>query len=148
MFSFGHCPNKGGGGPCPNQKILYIYLFLTAKKDVQVARKRGRGGGEEIRAMPERKHYFFGRCSLIGNDHQLAWILVPRWSNGKNANVTARGNFVWGCHRPWVCPAPCVWQQDEGGRGGLWGPRNFLLANPCWFPRVHIHFFYFYTITE
>ena len=75
-----------------------------------------------------------GRFLLIGNDHRLAWILVPHWSNGKDANVTARGKFVRGCHHPWVCPAPCVWQQDEGGRGGLWGPRNFLLANPFWFP--------------
>ena len=32
---------------------------MTAEKDVQVARKRGRGeGGEVIRAMPERKHSF------------------------------------------------------------------------------------------
>ena len=33
---------------------------MTAEKDVQVARKKGRGeGGEVIRAMPERKHSFF-----------------------------------------------------------------------------------------
>ena len=32
---------------------------MTAEKDVQVARKKGRGeGGEVIWAMPERKHYF------------------------------------------------------------------------------------------
>jgi len=31
---------------------------MTAKKDVQVARKKGRGGGEVIWAMPERKHSF------------------------------------------------------------------------------------------
>ena len=32
---------------------------MTAEKDVQVARKKGRGeGGEVIRAMPERKHSF------------------------------------------------------------------------------------------
>ena len=32
---------------------------MTAEKDVQVARKRGRGeGGEVIWAMPERKHSF------------------------------------------------------------------------------------------
>ena len=30
---------------------------MTVKKDVQVARKRGREG-EVIRAMPERKHFF------------------------------------------------------------------------------------------
>ena len=59
MFSFGHCPNEGGGGPCPNLKNIIYILFLTAEKDVQVARKKGRGeGGEVIRAMPERKHLF------------------------------------------------------------------------------------------
>ena len=32
---------------------------MTAEKDVQVARKKGRGGGGGvIRAMPERKHSF------------------------------------------------------------------------------------------
>ena len=31
---------------------------MTAEKDVQVARKKGRGGGEVIWAMPERKHSF------------------------------------------------------------------------------------------
>ena len=32
---------------------------MTAEKDVQVARKKGRGGGGEvIWAMPERKHSF------------------------------------------------------------------------------------------
>ena len=81
-----------------------------------------------------RTHKKGGRFLLIGNDHRLAWILVPHWSNGKDANVTARGKFVRGCHHPWVWPTICVWQQDEGGRGGLWGPRNFLLANPFWFP--------------
>ena len=44
MFSFGHCPNEWGGGPCPNWKTQYIYSFLTAEKDVQVARNGGRGG--------------------------------------------------------------------------------------------------------
>ena len=39
---------------------------MTAEKDVQVARKKGRWeGGEVIRAMPERKHSFFRRCSLM-----------------------------------------------------------------------------------
>ena len=32
---------------------------MTAEKDVQVARKKGRGGEEVIWAMPERKHFFF-----------------------------------------------------------------------------------------
>ena len=33
------------------------HLFLTAEKDVELVRKRGRG--EVIWAMPERKHSFF-----------------------------------------------------------------------------------------
>ena len=38
---------------------------MTAEKDEQVARKKGRGGGGEvIRAMPERKHFFYMRASL------------------------------------------------------------------------------------
>ena len=32
---------------------------MTAEKDVQVARKKGRWGEEVIWAMPERKHSFF-----------------------------------------------------------------------------------------
>ena len=44
MFSFGHCPNEGGGeGPARIKKTQYIYSFLTAEKDVQVARNGGRG---------------------------------------------------------------------------------------------------------
>ena len=54
-FLSGIARMRGGGGPCLNQKIHYIYLFLTAEKDVQVARNGGRGrGGEVIRAMSER----------------------------------------------------------------------------------------------
>ena len=40
MFSFGHCLNEGGGGPCPNLKIHFIYSLMMAEKDVQVARKK------------------------------------------------------------------------------------------------------------
>ena len=42
MFSFGHCPNEGGEGPARIKKTLYKYSFLTAEKDVQVARNGGR----------------------------------------------------------------------------------------------------------
>ena len=41
---------RGGEGPARIKKTQYIYSFLTAEKDVQVARKRGRGG-EVIQAM-------------------------------------------------------------------------------------------------
>ena len=56
MFSFGHCPNEGGGkDPARIKKTHYIYLFLTAEKDVQVARNGG-GGGNSGNA---RKKTFF-----------------------------------------------------------------------------------------
>ena len=42
---------------------------MTAEKDVQVARKKGRGkGGEVIRAMPERKHSFFNEVFPYNDD--------------------------------------------------------------------------------
>ena len=57
MFSFGHCPNEGGGRPLLELKnIIYIYVFLTAEKDVQVAQKRGR----------KENILFPRRCSLTG----------------------------------------------------------------------------------
>ena len=62
----------GGGGPCPNWKIQYIYLSLTAEKDVQVARKRGRG---VIRAMPERKHSSFWEVFPNTYTH-MTWCLI------------------------------------------------------------------------
>ena len=59
MFSFGHCPNEGGGGNCPNLKIHFIYSFMTAEKDVQVARKKGRGGGRGNSGNARKKTFFF-----------------------------------------------------------------------------------------
>ena len=44
------------GGLPELKNIIYIYLFLTTEKDVQVARN---WGGGVIRAMPERKHSLF-----------------------------------------------------------------------------------------
>ena len=41
---------------------------MTAEKDVQVARKKGRGGGEVIWAMPERKHSFLHEVFPYGNN--------------------------------------------------------------------------------
>ena len=58
MFSFGHCPNEGGGeGLARIKKIHFIYSFMTAEKDVQVARNKGRGGGNLGNAR--KKTFFF-----------------------------------------------------------------------------------------
>ena len=58
MFSFGHCLNEGGEDPARIKKTHYIYLFLTAEKDVQVARNGGRGGrGNSGNA--QKKTFFF-----------------------------------------------------------------------------------------
>ena len=49
---------------------------MTAEKDVQVARKKGRGeGGEVIRAMPERKHSFFQEVFPKNGQHKLKFYL-------------------------------------------------------------------------
>ena len=59
MFSFGHCPNEGGGeGPARIKKTQYVYSFLTAEKMYKLPELGGGGGGEVIWAMPERKHSF------------------------------------------------------------------------------------------
>ena len=52
MFSFGHCPNEGGGRTLPELKnTLYIFIFDGRKRYMY--------------KLPERKHSFFRRCSLI-----------------------------------------------------------------------------------
>ena len=57
MFSFGHCPNEGGGRTLPELKnTLYIFIFDGRKRCTSCPKW---GGGEVIRAMPERKHSFF-----------------------------------------------------------------------------------------
>ena len=59
VFSFGHCPNEGGGRALPELKnTLYIFLY-DGRKRCTSCPKEGEGGeGEVIRAMPERKHLF------------------------------------------------------------------------------------------
>ena len=57
--SFGHCPNEGGGRPLPElENTIYIFIF-DGRKRCTSCPKEGEGGGEVIRAMPERKHSFF-----------------------------------------------------------------------------------------
>ena len=68
MFSFGHCPNEGGGRPLPELKnTIYTFIF-DGRKRCTSCPKEGEGG-EVIWAMPERKHSFLkevfpymGRC--------------------------------------------------------------------------------------
>jgi len=65
MFSFGHCPNEGGGRALPELKdTLYIFLYDSQKRCTSCPKEGeggggGGGGGEVIWAMPERKHSFF-----------------------------------------------------------------------------------------
>ena len=62
MFSFGHCPNEGGGRALPELKnTLYIFLYDGRKRCTSCPKEGeggGGGGGEVIWAMPERKHSF------------------------------------------------------------------------------------------
>ena len=64
---------------------------MTAEKDVQVARKKGKGGGREvIRAMPERKHLFLYEVFpkwMVGNFREN-----PKSTCGANNN--GRGELV------------------------------------------------------
>ena len=59
-------PEWGGGEALARIKkyIIYIYLWRAKKMYKLPERRGGGGGGGVIRAMPERKHSFFGRCSL------------------------------------------------------------------------------------
>ena len=59
MFSFGHCPNEGGGRPLPELKnTIYIFIFDGRKRCTSCPKEGEGGGGEVIWAMPERKHSF------------------------------------------------------------------------------------------
>ena len=49
----------GGEGPARIKKTQYIYSFLTAEKDVQVARNGGRGGGGGNLGNARKKTFFF-----------------------------------------------------------------------------------------
>ena len=83
MFSFGHCPNEGGGGRAlPELKnTLYIFLFDGRKSCTSCPNwGEGGGGGGGIWAMPERKHSFlkegFPNSELMSLPKELL-ILTP-----------------------------------------------------------------------
>ena len=56
---------RGGERALPELKIHFIYSFMTAEKDVQVARKKG--GGGNLGNARKKTFFFYMRCSLIGS---------------------------------------------------------------------------------
>ena len=69
MFSFGHCPNEGGGRTLPELKKHTICIYFWRPKKMYKLPEMGEGGGgEEIRAMPKRKHSFFKEVFPKGNE--------------------------------------------------------------------------------
>ena len=66
MFSFGHCPNEGGGRPLPELKnTIYIFIF-DGRKRCTSCPKEGEGeGGSGNSGNARKKTLFFLRsCSL------------------------------------------------------------------------------------
>ena len=82
MFSFGYCPNEGGGGdPARIKKHnIYIHFCRGKRMDKLPERGGGGGGGGGIWAMPERKHSFlkegFPNSELMSLPKELL-ILTP-----------------------------------------------------------------------
>ena len=97
---------------------------MTAEKDVQVARKKGRGrGGEVIWAMPERKHSFSNEvfpysflfpqiritrfsellilrrrgCFSFEQKKRFALLgdHVSPWSGGEEGNIVAKSETIF-----------------------------------------------------
>ena len=65
MFSFGHCPNEGGGRHLPESKNVISISIFDGRKRCTSCPKEGEGGGEVIRAMPKENIFFYVRASLI-----------------------------------------------------------------------------------
>ena len=76
MFSFGHCPNEGGGRALPELKnTLYIFLF-DGRKRCTSCPKKGEGGGRGNSGNARKKTFFYRRCSLIANSASSKKICV------------------------------------------------------------------------
>ena len=59
MFSFGHCPNEGGG-PLPELKnTLYIFLFDGRKRCTSCPKDGDGGGGGGNSGNARKKTFFF-----------------------------------------------------------------------------------------
>ena len=56
---------RGGEGPARIKKTQYIYSFLTAEKDVQVARNGGRGGRGYSGNARKKAFFFEGGVTLF-----------------------------------------------------------------------------------
>ena len=57
------------GNASQGVSVYFIYSFLTAEKDVQVARKKGRGGGGGNSGNARKKTFFFtGGVPLVVQD--------------------------------------------------------------------------------
>ena len=68
-------------------------LFLTSEKDVQVARNGGRGGGEVIRAMPERKHSFLKEVFPYQQHPEKVFFSSSDWKRSNEVERVALGHF-------------------------------------------------------
>ena len=64
MFSFGHCPNRGGG-PCQKLKknIIYIFIFDGRKRCTSCPKEGegGGGGGRKFGQCPKENIFFAGK---------------------------------------------------------------------------------------
>ena len=122
---------------------------MTAEKDVQVDRKRGRGGGREFGQF-ERKHYFFRRCSLrlfrtFPKLHPFRWgmslldtVTGRVWRQlffGANLGHLGIGGQVWSQPLKAICDLEVVahlglWSH-LGASGQAWrSQRVRILARP------------------
>ena len=65
MFSFGHCPNEGGGGrPLPELKnTIYIFIFDGQKRWTSCP-KEGEGGGGNLGNARKKTFFFLGGVPL------------------------------------------------------------------------------------
>ena len=101
-------PEGGGGGedPARIKKTKHnIYLFLTAEKDVQVARNGG-SGERGNSGNAERKHFFLMEVFPYTYSHHQTFYrsdqkILP-YGQGKIDSVTIspnkkRGNRIRGC---------------------------------------------------
>ena len=109
MFSFGHCPNEGGGGGLARIKKYTLYIPLwRPKKMYKLPERRGGGGGEGIWAMPERKHFFF---------HE---VFPNIWDYMWSRSWCRLFDVITGWRRCW-----CQREAEEKLKGGWWRERGW-----------------------
>ena len=100
MFSVGHCPNEGRGGPCPNLKKHNIH-FWRSKKMYKFARKRGRGGrGNSGNAR--KKTFILIRGLPLPRD--ILSLVASLFSQKETQEITTRrihGPYTWNLWWQW-----------------------------------------------